>query len=155
VSTSSSSWRTEGGVGIFEISREIEEATQTRAGQERSNMNEILGRTKLILLVHRDLKPENVLYKDKSHHSPLVIADFGIAKHLEYDDPEGEGEDKGDDSSPGQEKEGGVTSMAGSFGYASPEVLAGKRHGVKVDCWSIGWVRISILEFEEVADDLG
>lgn len=33
-------------------------------------------------VVHRDLKPENVLYVDKSENSPLVIADFGIAKQL-------------------------------------------------------------------------
>jgi calcium/calmodulin-dependent protein kinase I len=69
-----------------------------------------------------------------------VIADFGIAKHLEYDHPNpGASEGEGGSSSDTEEsKEGGVTSFAGSFGYAAPEVLAGKRHGVKVDCWSIG-----------------
>ena len=72
-------------------------------------------------VVHRDLKPENIIYKTRSPQSQLVIADFGIAKHLETADEE-------------------ITSMAGSFGYAAPEVLSGKGHGVKVDCWSIGWV---------------
>ena len=47
-----------------------------------------------------------------------MIADFGIAKHLETDEE--------------------LTTMAGSFGYAAPEILVGKGHGVKVDCWSIG-----------------
>ena len=47
-----------------------------------------------------------------------MIADFGIAKHLEADEE--------------------LFSMAGSFGYAAPEVLTGKAHGMKVDCWSIG-----------------
>lgn len=74
-------------------------------------------------IVHRDLKPENILYKTKSPHSPLVIADFGIAKTME---------DPLDDES--------ITSIAGSFGYAAPEVLMGKGHGFKVDCWSIGCV---------------
>ena len=70
-------------------------------------------------IVHRDLKPENIIYKTKDPHSPIVIADFGIAKHLETPDAE-------------------VQSMAGSLGYAAPEVLEGKSHGVKVDDWSIG-----------------
>lgn len=110
--------------------------------------------------VHRDLKPENVLFKTPDHHSPIVIADFGIAKYLEYlpDDqsvptststptlgsasstlakPPAPGLDEDDIGGLGK-GEGGVDSVAGSFGYAAPEVLAGKRHGVKVDCWSIG-----------------
>lgn len=68
--------------------------------------------------VHRDLKPENILYKTKDARSPLVIADFGIAKHLEADEE--------------------IVSMEGSFGYAAPEVLLAKGQGYKVDCWSIG-----------------
>jgi serine/threonine protein kinase len=124
---------------------------------------------KVLIVVHRDLKPENVLYKTQSHHSPIVIADFGIAKHLEYDvpeitispsstisdgssprnpisieggggDDEKEGEGKGKEEEP---REGGVDSFAGSFGYAAPEVLLGLRHGLKVDCWSIGYVPLS------------
>jgi calcium/calmodulin-dependent protein kinase I len=99
------------------------------------------------------LKPENVLFKTPDRDSPLVIADFGIAKHLEYDPPESEaaggggsnlaradGAGEGEGEGQGEKREGGVTSVAGSFGYAAPEVLAGKRHGVKVDCWSIGYV---------------
>jgi calcium/calmodulin-dependent protein kinase I len=126
---------------------------------------------KVLIAVHRDLKPENVLYKTQSHHSPIVIADFGIAKHLEYDVPEtttispsstisdsssprkplgiegkgvddekeGEGKAKEED----EPREGGVDSFAGSFGYTAPEVLLGLRHGLKVDCWSIGYVPLS------------
>jgi calcium/calmodulin-dependent protein kinase I len=116
----------------------------------------------VLIAVHRDLKPENVLYKTQSHHSPIVIADFGIAKHLEYDVPETTtispsstisdnssprkaGDDEGkkvEKEGKGKEeeepREGGVDSFAGSFGYAAPEVLLGLRHGLKVDCWSIG-----------------
>jgi len=69
-------------------------------------------------VVHRDLKPENIIYKTRAPDSRIVIADFGIAKHLEPDEE--------------------LTTMAGSFGYAAPEVLMGKGHGKKVDCWSIG-----------------
>lgn len=75
-------------------------------------------------VAHRDLKPENILYKTHDADSPLVIADFGIAKHLETPDEE-------------------CVDAAGSFGYAAPEVLQGKPHGMKVDCWSIGYVLLS------------
>ncbi|WWC87626.1 uncharacterized protein L201_002516 [Kwoniella dendrophila CBS 6074] len=77
-------------------------------------------------IVHRDLKPENILYKTKEPNSQIVIADFGIAKHLET--PEEELQD-----------------AAGSFGYAAPEVLMGTGHGVKCDCWSIGVIAYTIL----------
>ncbi|WVW79879.1 hypothetical protein I302_101849 [Kwoniella bestiolae CBS 10118] len=77
-------------------------------------------------IVHRDLKPENILYKSKDANSQIVIADFGIAKHLE--DPEEMLQD-----------------AAGSFGYAAPEVLMGTGHGTKCDCWSIGVIAYTIL----------
>lgn len=103
-----------------------------------------------------------MLYKTQSHHSPIVIADFGIAKHLEYDIPTPASPDsqtpsgpqtntsnpvdhvekkaEGEEGGEKEEREGGVDSFAGSFGYAAPEVLLGLRHGLKVDCWSIGYV---------------
>ncbi|WWD16858.1 hypothetical protein CI109_101290 [Kwoniella shandongensis] len=77
-------------------------------------------------IVHRDLKPENILYKTRAPDSQLVIADFGIAKHLENPDEE-------------------LLEAAGSFGYAAPEVLANKPHGTKVDCWSIGVIAYTLL----------
>jgi len=76
--------------------------------------------------VHRDLKPENILYKTRDPNSDLTIADFGIAKLLNSPDEE-------------------ITSMAGSFGYAAPEVLLGKPHGLKVDLWSIGIITYTLL----------
>jgi hypothetical protein len=51
---------------------------------------------------------------------------------------EGEKEGEKEGAKEGEKREGGVDSFAGSFGYAAPEVLAGLRHGLKVDCWSIG-----------------
>lgn len=63
-------------------------------------------------VVHRDLKPENILYESPESDN-LVIADFGIARHL---------------ASPDEV----LTTLAGSPGYAAPEVLTRKGHGKPV-----------------------
>lgn len=76
-------------------------------------------------VVHRDLKPENLLYLTRESDSQLVLADFGIAKMLD-------------------EKEV-LTSMAGSFGYAAPEVMEKKGHGKPVDMWSLGVITYTLL----------
>ncbi|KAK4050949.1 tRNA dihydrouridine synthase [Microbotryomycetes sp. JL221] len=75
-------------------------------------------------IVHRDLKPENLIYVN-NQDDQLVIADFGIAKHF----------------TPGEE----LFSLAGSPGYAAPEVLLGKGHGPAVDLWSIGIICYVLL----------
>lgn len=72
-----------------------------------------------------DLKPENLLYLTREPDSALVLADFGIAKML-------------------NEKEV-LTSMAGSFGYAAPEVMEKKGHGKPVDMWSLGVITYTLL----------
>jgi calcium/calmodulin-dependent protein kinase I len=77
-------------------------------------------------IVHRDLKPENLLYLTSAPDSSLVLADFGIAKPLK---------------DPNQK----LTSMAGSFGYAAPEVLLGTGHGKPCDIWSLGVITYTIL----------
>jgi len=77
-------------------------------------------------VVHRDLKPENLLYLTPSPHSSLVLADFGIAKMLESSDEV-------------------LTTMAGSFGYAAPEVMLKKGHGKPVDIWSLGVITYTLL----------
>lgn len=63
-------------------------------------------------VVHRDLKPENLLYEAPDSET-LLIADFGIARHL---------------ASPDEV----LTTLAGSPGYAAPEVLNRKGHGKPV-----------------------
>lgn len=73
-----------------------------------------------------DLKPENLLYLTPEPNSPLVLADFGIAKMLE---------------SPSDV----LTSMAGSFGYAAPEVMLKQGHGKAVDMWSMGVITYTLL----------
>lgn len=77
-------------------------------------------------VVHRDLKPENLLYLDTTPSSSLVLADFGIAKMLDSKDEV-------------------LTTMAGSFGYAAPEVMLKKGHGKAVDMWSLGVITYTLL----------
>ena len=73
-----------------------------------------------------DLKPENLLYLTKESNSKLVLADFGIAKMLDSKDEV-------------------LTTMAGSFGYAAPEVMLKKGHGKAVDMWSMGVITYTLL----------
>ncbi|KAM0248393.1 hypothetical protein ACHAQJ_009495 [Trichoderma viride] len=77
-------------------------------------------------VVHRDLKPENLIYVTPDDDSDLVLADFGIAKTLDSKDET-------------------LKTMAGSFGYAAPEVMAKKGHGKPVDMWSMGVITYTLL----------
>ncbi|CCF57439.1 hypothetical protein KAFR_0C04480 [Kazachstania africana CBS 2517] len=77
-------------------------------------------------IVHRDLKPENLLYIDEADTSPLVLADFGIAKELK----------SGDEL---------IFKAAGSLGYVAPEVLTSDGHGKPCDIWSIGVITYTLL----------
>ncbi|KAJ7080649.1 Pkinase-domain-containing protein [Mycena belliarum] len=77
-------------------------------------------------IVHRDLKPENILYRTKEPGSDIVIADFGIAKHLHASDEQ-------------------LTSLAGSPGYVAPEVLGKTGHGKAVDVWCTGIITYVLL----------
>lgn len=73
-----------------------------------------------------DLKPENLLYLTSDAQSDLVLADFGIAKMLDTKDEV-------------------LTTMAGSFGYAAPEVMLKRGHGKPVDMWSLGVITYTLL----------
>lgn len=55
-----------------------------------------------------------------------MLADFGIAKMLDR---------------PGEV----LTTMAGSFGYAAPEVMLKQGHGKAVDMWSLGVITYTLL----------
>lgn len=72
-----------------------------------------------------DLKPENLLYLTREEDSQLVLADFGIAKMLESNQV--------------------LTTMAGSFGYAAPEVMEKRGHSKPVDLWSLGVITYTLL----------
>jgi serine/threonine protein kinase len=77
-------------------------------------------------IVHRDIKPENLLYKTKSADSPVMLADFGLAKVLAQ----------------GQE----MHTMCGTPGYVAPEILSGKGgYTSACDIWSIGVVAYILL----------
>lgn len=78
------------------------------------------------LILQSDLKPENLLYLTRAPDSQLVLADFGIAKMLD---------------NPGEV----LTTMAGSFGYAAPEVMLKQGHGKAVDMWSLGVITYTLL----------
>lgn len=67
-----------------------------------------------------------MLYLTRDPQSELVLADFGIAKMLD---------------SPGEV----LTTMAGSFGYAAPEVMLKQGHGKAVDMWSLGVITYTLL----------
>ena len=72
-----------------------------------------------------DLKPENLLYLMPEPDSALVLADFGIARSLDSNEV--------------------LTTMAGSFGYAAPEVMMKRGHGKAVDMWSLGVITYTLL----------
>lgn len=55
-----------------------------------------------------------------------MLADFGIAKML-------------------GSKDEMLTTMAGSFGYAAPEVMMKQGHGKPVDMWSLGIITYTLL----------
>jgi len=55
-----------------------------------------------------------------------VLADFGIAKMLDSSD-------------------GVLSTMAGSFGYAAPEIMLKQGHGKPVDMWSLGVITYTLL----------
>lgn len=71
-------------------------------------------------VAHRDLKPENLILRSKDDDLDLKIADFGFAKKTNH-----EGEES-------------LTTMCGSPGYVSPEILKRQKYGTKTDMWSIG-----------------
>lgn len=62
----------------------------------------------------------------KEPDSALVLADFGIAKMLDSND-------------------GVLSTMAGSFGYAAPEIMLKQGHGKPVDMWSLGVITYTLL----------
>ena len=76
--------------------------------------------------IFQDLKPENLLYLTKDPNSSLVLADFGIAKMLDS-------------------KDSTLNTMAGSFGYAAPEIMLKQGHGKPVDMWSLGVITYTLL----------
>jgi RIO-like serine/threonine protein kinase len=84
-------------------------------------------------IIHRDLKPENILIAKQEHDRPLVkVLDFGLAKlrMLNAADPNSL-------TVPG--------TVMGTFGYMSPEQLAGEEVDERSDLFSIGVMAVEAL----------
>lgn len=80
-------------------------------------------------ICHRDLKPENLLLrsKDDSRLDDIVIADFGVARHLGI---------------PPQMNQ----TLVGSPGYSAPELFCEDGYeGMPADIWSIGVITYAML----------
>ena len=69
-------------------------------------------------IAHRDLKPENLLLRDRKDDLNIKVADFGFAKVAPT--------------------EHYLTTICGSPGYVSPEILRKVPYGTRTDMWSIG-----------------
>ena len=69
-------------------------------------------------IIHRDIKPSNILL---TREGPVKVADFGIARIVEEDDPTAE---------PGE--------IVGSARYMSPEQLKGEDATPRSDIYSVG-----------------
>lgn len=78
-------------------------------------------------IVHRDLKPENLLFRDRSEHSDLLIADFGLSRMVD------------------DEKMTALSTTCGTPGYMAPEIFKKTGHGKPVDMWAIGVITYFLL----------
>jgi len=80
-------------------------------------------------IVHRDIKPENLLFSTIENDSVIKLADFGLAKQLEY--------------------QGGrallKASLSGTPAYCAPERLSQDQESKAVDMWSIGCITYFLL----------
>ncbi|XP_061171339.1 eukaryotic translation initiation factor 2-alpha kinase 3-like [Saccostrea echinata] len=86
-------------------------------------------------LMHRDLKPSNIFF---SYDEVIKIGDFGLATDLTE-----EIEDCSADSNPFRKH----TAQVGTTLYMSPEQMAGKPYGPKVDIFSLGMILFEMLYF--------
>lgn len=77
-------------------------------------------------VVHRDLKPENLLFKTKADDSPLLIADFGLARIVSEQDTQ-------------------LRTLCGTPEYMAPEVFLNRGYGKPVDMWAVGVISYFIL----------
>lgn len=80
-------------------------------------------------ICHRDLKPENLLLRDSDneHLGNIVIADFGVAHHLEHDAEM-------------------MKTLVGSPGYSAPELFTENSYlGPPADIYSIGVITYALI----------
>lgn len=77
-------------------------------------------------IVHRDLKPENLLMATKAPDSPIKVADFGLANHM-------------------NDANSMLTTCCGTLTYAAPEILKMQGYNEQVDMWSVGVITYILL----------
>ena len=73
-------------------------------------------------IIYRDLKPENILLDEKGY---LCLADFGMAKKLEYSKK--------------------ALSFCGTPEYLAPEIIKGDGYDQNIDWWSLGIIFYELL----------
>lgn len=85
-------------------------------------------------VIHRDLKPDNIMFRTRDADSDVVLADFGLAKHLDANKRY-------------------MSSACGTPSYEAPEVIRRKgrqRHYTsQCDMWSLGVVLYAMLSGRE------
>ena len=84
-------------------------------------------------VIHRDLKPQNILIDPQGQ--PRII-DFGIAKRLGLTEP---ARTSSDDSGPHGE------GALGTYGYISPEQLAGQEVDARADIFGLGALLFHVI----------
>jgi tetratricopeptide (TPR) repeat protein len=87
-------------------------------------------------IIHRDLKPSNILVDAAGHPPHPRILDFGLARLLEEEVPEG-----------GEAASARTTSFVGTPAYAAPEQIAGRPHAVdtRTDVYALGAILYELL----------
>lgn len=79
--------------------------------------------------LHRDLKSQNVLLSEGEDPPRVLLADFGMAGHLEH-------------------SEDFKRTIVGTPSFMSPEMLEGRPYGCKTDQWALGCILYEIMALE-------